>query len=53
MRVCAAPLRYCRRVRWNDKAIVLREPGADWSAVTAALDTAREALYELFTAVRN
>jgi hypothetical protein len=44
MRVVAAPLRYCRRIRWNDKAAVVREPCADWSEIAIALNRARAAL---------
>jgi hypothetical protein len=46
IRVVAAPLRYCRRIRWNEKAAVVREPGADWSEIAFALNAARAALVQ-------
>jgi hypothetical protein len=53
IRVVAAPLRYCRRIRWNEKAAVVREPGADWSEIAAALNTARAALVQRASDARS
>ena len=47
-RVAAAPLQYCRRVAWNDKTVVMREAGADWSEIAAALNEKREARYQQY-----
>ena len=53
IRVIAAALRYCPRVLWNSRFMVLREPGADWSEVASAINKAREARYQQYLDTRG